>query len=174
MATSEGTYRVIITGFGPFMNIKENPSADIQKLVVKHFEAHFPPSSNVKLLHNGVIVVERDHVDKEIDEIRTKIEANKAANPNDKYFLLHLGVAGSMPKDQLNLETRCFNAMNFKNQNTYAKDFRAEIENKQDLGAIYTCPIQLESIVNKSKRKSNHPNLTLSYSPGNYLCNYIL
>jgi hypothetical protein len=46
-----------------------------------------------------VIIVERDHVDKEISEIQAKIEANRAINPNDKYFVLHLGVAGKMPKD---------------------------------------------------------------------------
>lgn len=174
MSEQEGTYRVIITGFGPFMTITENPSADIQKLVVQNFQSHFPVDGKVQLLHNGVIIVERDHVDKEISEIQAKIEANRAINPNDKYFVLHLGVAGKMPKDQINLESRCFNAMNFKDQNSYEKDFRASIEDGQDLGAIYTCPVDLDTIIGKEKRSEKHPNLNKSYSPGNYLCNYIL
>ena len=93
-------------------------------MVAKHFTEFFGEASNVKLLHSAVIVVERDEVDKEIAIIQEKIEANRAVNPKDKYLLIHLGVAGSLPHDVLNLETRCFNARCFENQNSYKPGLR--------------------------------------------------
>lgn len=173
MSYQEGTYKVVLTGFGPFMDVLENPSADIQKYIVQKFEEHFPTDSGVKLLHQGIIVVEADQVDKEISLIEEKIKNNKANNPNDRYLLLHLGVASKMTKNQLKLETRCFNARNFEDQNSYNEDYRVQIENDQELGAIYTTPINLQSIVDKPQRKDIHPKLVLNYNPGNYLCNYI-
>lgn len=120
--------------------------------MVKNFKNHFPEGSGVKLLHNGIIVVEADHVDREIAIIEQKILQNRVQNPNDKYLLLHLGVAGSLESYQLRLETRCFNARNFRGQNSYDENYRVGIEDGQDLGAIYTTPIDLSAIVNKPKR----------------------
>lgn len=62
----QGNYQVVVTGYGPFMSIKENPSGEIATLVAKQFSDFFGEESAVKLLHTAVIVVERDEVDKEI------------------------------------------------------------------------------------------------------------
>jgi pyrrolidone-carboxylate peptidase len=113
MPTEDYTYRVIITGYGPFMNIKENPSAEVVKCVVNQFEDYFGPSSKVELFYNTVIDVEKDKVDIVIEEIKTKIDQNKEKNPRDRYLVLHLGVSGGQAEDELNLETRCFNAKCF-------------------------------------------------------------
>ena len=170
----QGNYQVVVTGYGPFMSIKENPSGEIAQLVAKNFSEFFGEKSHVKLLHSGVIIVERDEVDKEIEIIKAKIDANKAASPKDKYLLIHLGVAGSLPHDVLNLETRCFNARCFEDQNQHRAGLRGLIEDNQTLGATYTTPVRLYEIADKSPRKDTHPKLVLSYDPGEYLCNYIL
>ena len=120
----QGKYQVVVTGYGPFMSIKENPSGEIATLVGKQFRDFFGEESRVKLLHTAVIVVERDQVDLEIEIIQAKIEANREANPKDRYLLIHLGVAGSLPHDVLNLETRCFNARCFEDQNKYKAGLR--------------------------------------------------
>ena len=168
------SYQVVVTGYGPFMSIKENPSGEIAQLVAKNLPSFFGDQSEVKLLHSAVIVVEKDEVDKEIEIISRKIQANRIANPRDRYLLVHLGVAGSLPHDVLNLETRCFNAKCFENQNSYKAGLRSLIEDQYAVGATYTSPVKLYEIADRSPRKDTHPKLVLSYDPGEYLCNYIL
>lgn len=86
----EPVYQVVVTGYGPFMSIKKNPSDDLQALIRSQFSKRFE-GTNIKLLHSQMIPVEGPEVDKVIDLIDEKVQANKKERPNDRYLMVHLG-----------------------------------------------------------------------------------
>lgn len=171
---TNGNYQVVVTGYGPFMQIKENPSGSIAQLVAKQFPKFFKSDNTYQLLHKAIITVEIDQVDKEIKKIKSKIKKNKEQNPDDKYLIIHLGVAASLPDDVLKLETRCFNAKCFENQNDYKHGLRNAISDKYSLGSTFSTAVRLSEITEVAPRKKGHPKLEVSHDPGEYLCNYIL
>lgn len=88
--TSEPVYQVVVTGYGPFMSIKKNPSDNLQQLIASQFSQRFGASS-IRLLHSQMIPVEGPEVDKVIETIEKKVIENRMKRPDDRYLMVHLG-----------------------------------------------------------------------------------
>lgn len=84
-------YQVVVTGYGPFMSIKKNPSDDLQELISSQFTKRFD-QSRIRLLHSQMIPVEAPEVDKVLDLIHRKVDENRAKRPDDRYLMVHLGM----------------------------------------------------------------------------------
>lgn len=73
----------------------------------------------------------------------------------------------------INLETRCINAKNFKDLNSYNPKLNDQIDLERGADEHYHCPLPVKDFVKRGKMRLKHPYCRVSYSGGKYLCNYI-
>lgn len=81
---------VVLTGFGPFMSVTNNPSDSLVKMLAEGFNTRFK-SKNIVLFHNETVSVDQTSVDTCIAKIKQKVLNNKQKNAQDKYLMLHFG-----------------------------------------------------------------------------------
>lgn len=172
MSASFKKLNVLVTGYGPFMTIKENPSDAVRVEVEKGFEEAFDKdTSQVELIHSENLVVEKDVVDECLQRLDNKIKDHQKENPGEHYLVIHLGVSAGLKHPEVCLERQCTNAKCFVSQNKYIKGTNDPICPSQPPTHSLTTPLPLNSLY--SSLKPSQPCLRLSTDPGTYLCNYI-
>ena len=105
---------VIVTGYGKFMKITENPSKDLAKEVEKHFESAFG-NTNIKLLKREELEVQGFVVNKWVENTAKLIEQKRKENPDNRFLVINIGVWDdpSHPPDTLKFEKNCWNSRQF-------------------------------------------------------------
>lgn len=163
---------VVITGYGPFMTVTENPSATLLEKIIEGWKTRFGDQEDkIKVLLDKELVVHSDHVDTFIKDAEELISSHKKENPGQRYVLIHLGVSGRLPVDKVALESQCFNAMNFKDGDTYESQYCEPIQKEIEVKTPLSTELPLQACIDSLKE--THPCFFFSEDPGHYLCNYI-
>ena len=104
---------LFVSGYGPFMNITNNPSDQLGKMFRDGFAETFQ-GTNIKLgdytsmpvTHNGVMETIQKW-SQQIDQLRTE-------DPLNRFLCINIGVNAGIPNRQLNFERYCFNSRCFE------------------------------------------------------------
>ena len=146
--------KIYISGYGPFMNVVENPS---QKLVEYIIENKNKLNPKCEIIYHTVFDVSVDYVKNNISNCHNIIKESK--NENDLHLIIHFGV--SKESKEINLECRAQN---------YIKDYVnldcVIVENSND----HFCKLDLDLISNKLNEKHK---VKTSLDAGTYLCNFV-
>lgn len=178
----------VITGFGPFGGVDENPTTCIVRQLDSHLRSSNPdcPSSasnntngcNVALADcvKEYIVLETsaEDVNKTMDRVKREyIEAPKAKEQErpQKIVLLHLGVARS---SCFRLEACAYNEATFRipDQKGY-QPMATPIVPSHELGKCYETTLDLEGLKQTLEKEFPAISTSLSTDPGRYVCNYV-
>jgi len=165
------TLQVVVTGYGPFMNVLENPSADLQKEILKEFENRFGSNSGIQLFHGEVLVVHSKDVNTFLEQLDELITKHQETHPRDRFLIVHLGVNGGLRELELQIESKCYNCTNFNDGNVYVPGLQMEIDKQKKLDESLNSTLPLDEIHEILTTK--HPHIKISEDPGRYLCNYI-
>jgi pyrrolidone-carboxylate peptidase len=148
--------KIYLTGYGPFLDVTENPS---QKLVQLILEEKQNLKENCEIVYDKIYQVSVDHVKENVRECHSVIKSNME-KPEVLHLLVHFGV--NTGGKNIHLETRAQN---------YIKDYlKLDClidENHDD----FFCKIDLDKIASELQEKQH--NVTTSINAGTYLCNYI-
>ena len=161
---------VVVTAFGPFMTITENPSDYVRKHIISQFEKKFA-DTNIVLFDTNQLPVEDDMVYEYLNALRTKIRAHQSMHSGEEFLIIHLGVNGGRDVLQVDLERRAFNSKTFRGKNEWDGTCKDQIAEDQ----LYYSHTRTRVPINEiySRLKPKHPFLNVSDSAGRYLCNYI-
>lgn len=167
---------VIVTSFGPFMTITDNPSDEVRKVVLQKFGSSLQvlaadQAHNIELLHSECLAVEDDVCVDFLRKAKELISRHRREHPNEEYLVLHLGVHGGMRELQVNLERRCFNGRCFEGKNSYRPGFLGRVSNLSPIDEVQRTLAPINHI--KARLEAAHPFVEISDNPGRYLCNYI-
>jgi pyroglutamyl-peptidase len=185
-----------LTGFGPFLNVTDNPSSRIARRILElHSESKGVEAGRTaapfELADFEVLEVSIAGVDAYFHQQRDKLElllreratpegAKAAAEEEEIHLFIHLGVYRGL-KDAIRLETKCFNEAHFPSGdfNGVIKDHEPIERDEKGLVAPSTrqttLPLQ-EFMALLQAGSAPTPRLgpwfCLTDDPGRYLCNY--
>jgi len=103
---------VLLSGFGPFMNVTNNPADGLAKHIEKNWLKNFSPSDKINLVIRKELVVAPGPVDKCMKEFKGLIDGISEVAPDDKFLCLHIGV-GNVSGKNVNFEKFAYNARDF-------------------------------------------------------------
>ena len=166
------TLYIFLSGYGPFMNVTNNPSDELGKMFRDNFGETFQ-GVNIKLAdytslpvtHKGVM----DTLEKwsqQIDEIR-----QSEGGALSKFLCINIGVNAGIPNRSLHFERYCFNSRCFEPGNEGSLSDSVAVYNNIENNARLECKFDLESIVDSVS--PYNPFSKTNYDPGTYLCNYV-
>lgn len=161
---------LILTGFGSFNKIKQNPSSlieqEIKEKIIKNKKTF-----NFELLTSKTLEVIDSTVIEELKILSEKISKIKEKNSEAKFLIIHLGVRSQLQEKEIHLERCCYNSKNFKNGNKKILNFSEKIQEEITHEAKFTTTLNLENVVKEFQEEYNF--LKISEDPGRYLCNFI-
>jgi len=108
---------VLISGYGKFLNITENPSSDLAKLVASSFEDTFS-DVKIKLLDHKTLEVRPDVVEGCMKEWKVIIEQKKREKNNNRFLIINMGVNAGISTRNIHFERYCWNSRNFHDDNS--------------------------------------------------------
>jgi pyroglutamyl-peptidase len=154
--------KVYISGYGPFMNIKNNPSHVLVESIINN-KSHYEKQLNYlcELAHNEIYEVSVDYVSRNVTKCYSLIEKEVKCGGKELHLLVHFGVNASA--SSINLEIIAKNEIM-----DYIKPKCRISEEGEDL---YLCKLDLDNI-SKELSKLGH-NIKTSTDAGTYLCNFI-
>jgi pyrrolidone-carboxylate peptidase len=157
---------IYLTAYGPFMNIKINPS----QLLCEKIILEFNKEKNNKIFNEKCSIVKNEILNVNVDFVREKMqefhkiieEENKKLNGKEiMHLLIHFGVHDGSSSLKLEKISKNFINDNIKyNQNICEED-------PQSL----ECKLNIDFICKNMIEKGC--NSTISEDAGTYLCNYI-
>ena len=154
---------IYLTGYGPFMTIKENPAEKVSSYIFQNFSKLNTQTTNI--LYNQIFEVKTDYVDNNISklfDIIKKYENNEEdKDKNILHIIISIGVA----------ENRKVNTLEIRGKNYIYDRIVDKIidENKPD---YYYSKTPIKYII-KGIQNFNNSECKYSNDAGTYLCNYM-
>ena len=169
--------QVVVTAYGPFGGIEDNPSDHIRKAIVEHFGEKFQVQIlnqhyDILLFDSTQLAVEDDVVLAYLGSLYEKVLAHQSTHGfKDEFLLIHLGVNGGLEDLETHLERRCFNGKCFKDKNKGLRGPNTRIDPEEILDHVHRTSLPINRLYERVKVL--HPFFKLNDDPGRYLCNYI-
>ena len=154
---------IYLTGYGPFMTIKENPAEKVSSYIFQNFSKLNTQTTNI--LYNQIFEVKTDYVDNNISklfDIIKKYENNEEdKDKNILHIIISIGVA----------ENRKVNTLEIRGKNYIYDRIVDKIidENKPE---YYYSKTPIKYII-KGIQNFNNSECKYSNDAGTYLCNYM-
>jgi pyroglutamyl-peptidase len=154
---------IYLTGYGPFMTIKENPAEKISSYIFQNYSKLNTQTTNI--LYNQIFEVKTDYVDNNISklfDIIKKYENNEEdKDKNILHIIISIGVA----------ENRKVNTLEIRGKNYIYDRIVDKIidENKPE---YYYSKTPIKYII-KGIQNFNNSECKYSNDAGTYLCNYM-
>jgi len=160
---------VLLSGYGPFLNIKQNPADELGKIISSNFHETFE-NTNIKLLTYESLEVTPHAVETMIQHWLNIINDIRQREPNSKFLSINIGVDQNIEERVMHFERYCFNGRCFdKNSDLTSHDI--QVYEQYPLNHRIECKFDIEGIVNSLK--PYNPFFKISYNPGTYLCGYV-
>ena len=154
---------IYLTGYGPFMTIKENPAEKVSSYIFQNYSKLNTQTTNI--LYNQIFEVKTDYVDNNISklfDIIKKYENNEEdKDKNILHIIISIGVA----------ENRKVNTLEIRGKNYIYDRIVDKIidENKPE---YYYSKTPIKYII-KGIQNFNNSECKYSNDAGTYLCNYM-
>lgn len=160
---------LFVSGYGPFMNITNNPSDELGKMFRDHFAETFQ-GTNIRLADYTSMPVTHQGVMETLEKWSQQIDQIRQADGNSRFLCINIGVNAGIPNRQLKFERYCFNSRCFEPGNEGslcdAQPVYNDIADNQQL----ECKFDIESIVDAIA--PYNPFASVNDNPGTYLCGY--
>jgi pyroglutamyl-peptidase len=156
--------KVYITGYGPFMSIRENPSQKlVEHIVGNKSTIHSHLDNKCEITHDSIYQVSVDYVKQNVTKCHSCIQEclEKENSKSELHLVVHFGVNSGA--QQIHLESTAKN----KIRDYVQYDGKIHDEGEEEL----KCKLDLESVA-KHLQGNNHK-VSTSDDAGTYLCNYI-
>jgi len=160
---------IFLSGYGPFMNITNNPSDELGKMFRDNFGDTFQ-GTNVKLADYSSMPVTHVGVMEILEKWSQQIDQIRQTEPASKFLCINIGVNAGIPNRSLHFERYCFNSRCFEPGNEGALCNDVQVYNDIENNKKMECNFDIESIVDAIT--PYNPFSKINYDPGTYLCGY--
>ena len=174
---------LIVTGFGPFRGVAENPST----ILVKEFQNYLEASDNAaawkrklstRIEKHLVLETSAKGVCHELDALATEIKERNGRHgddprkPKTRIVLLHLGV--NYQGTGFQVEQCAYNDASFRvpDEQGYQPQ-KTAIFSGQDVGATLNTTLNVETLVHNQTLLYPNIETKISRNPGRFVCNYL-
>ena len=150
---------IYLTGYGPFLTIKENPAEKISSYIYDNSSQLNTDFTNI--VYNQIFEVKTEHIDNNISKLFNMVKKYEEENKNILHIILSIGVA----------DNRKVNTLEIRGKNyIYDRIVNKKInENKPE---FYFSKTPIKYII-KAIQGFNNSECKFSNDAGEYLCNYI-
>ena len=151
---------IYLTGYGPFHDIKINPSQLLAEMIYDRKDLISSMFTNISIDLLKIMEVDCSYVDENVKTLYESIEKNQ--DSSTMKLIIHFGVNVNIEAPKFNLETRGIN---------YIKDGlsrNGKINSSMDINAAINTKIDTKYITHKFGT-----NFEVSNNAGSFLCNYI-
>ncbi|AAZ10858.1 pyroglutamyl-peptidase I (PGP), putative [Trypanosoma brucei brucei TREU927] len=162
-----------ITGYGPFLEVTENPSATIAQSVAEQVR-----QSGEADVHHETLDVNLEAVSKYFNRLNESVTAHlEATHPENRVLLVNVGLHSREKEKVLRLEVRAFNELEGN-----PIDDELPLSTCKDSAFVKGCKLEtttalIEELNAIERNGSDHhekPRWIISYDAGRYYCNYAL
>ena len=154
---------IYLTGYGPFMTIKENPAEKVSSYIFQNFSKLNTQTTNI--LYNQIFEVKTDYVDNNIsklfDIIKKYENVEEDKDKNILHIIISIGVA----------ENRKVNTLEIRGKN-YIYDRTVDKIIDENKPEYYYSKTPIKYII-KGIQNFNNSECKYSNDAGTYLCNYM-
>lgn len=156
----EDSIYFIVTGFGPFQGVKDNPTSIIAALLVDYLEQH-TDWATPEMVDTRIIETSAEAAREETDSLLRDLKDKER-----KAVLLHLGV--DCNRDNFYLEQCAYNEANFRIPDE--RGFQPSDKSvSEGCASILRTPLDLEAVRGTVNDKEM---VQISTDPGRFVCNY--
>jgi len=174
---------VVITGFGPFGGVKENPSMLLVAELIAQYEKNgfnmFLPQENKDAKYDCKLVFKFQVLEVSVQDCNDMYK-KYPVREDEEFIFVHIGVdAGGV---KIKLEEMAYNNMSFRipDERGYQPTESPIISNESmPLDFSLQTAVPLNEVINQvnynlqEKFSNMLPLLVLSSDPGRFLCNYV-
>mmetsp|Transcript_20177 Transcript_20177/g.43912 ORF Transcript_20177/g.43912 Transcript_20177/m.43912 type:complete len:299 (-) Transcript_20177:1146-2042(-) len=186
----------IITGFGPFGGVDENPTTYLVRQLDTYLRSSGTTSGSSSNCSSSskdknetvesvmladlvkeyiVLETSAEDVCKTMDRIKREyIDTTSSSSTTKRIVLLHLGVGRS---ECFRLELCAYNEATFRipDQKGYQPELATIVSSDRgdELGKCYKTPLNLKRLSETLQNKFPHIDTSISTDPGRYVCNYV-
>ena len=154
---------IYLTGYGPFMTIKENPAEKVSSYIFQNYSKLNTQTTNI--LYNQIFEVKTDYVDNNIsklfDIIKKYENDEEDKDKNILHIIISIGVA----------ENRKVNTLEIRGKN-YIYDRTVDKIIDENKPEYYYSKTPIKYII-KGIQNFNNSECKYSNDAGTYLCNYM-
>jgi len=158
--------KVIITGFGPFAGVQNNPTQHLCEWLAT--EPSVSSRCNVEIIHAETLCVAAQDVDEWTQHQLCPL-LEKESGPGCTILVLHLGVHGSATC--INLERCAANMADFRSPDQRGCKLSEPIEGSSMQGLTRSTALDLERAASMLKGMGHQ--VQLSCDAGRFLCNWV-
>lgn len=154
--------KVFLTGYGPFMSCRNNPS----EMLCNLFFSEAPKNKTVfdekcEVVHKQIFEVSCEYVSKNVKDLHDLVDQASEINPSTMFLIIHCGV--NMGAEKVYLERTSQNYINdYEGLNCRICSEQAE---------CLISKLNLEEILTELQKQSLK--CGISDDAGTYLCNYV-
>ena len=165
----------IITGFGPFAGVPDNPTS----ILVRHLQDELENNQNNHMYETHVLETSAEYVREKISDIYKGLKQSSIEKSKDVIIILHLGV--NYRGKVFHLEQCAYNDATFR-----VADERGYRPNKElvhtnnsetattthEWGKCLKTTLDVQSLCNDLQKGDNAEEVVVSTDPGRFVCNY--
>ena len=170
---ANATRAFVVTGFGPFGGVEENPSTVIVRKIGSYLrsqdETHSKNETSVAGQIRECLILETSA--RAVDEALERIQNDYCCSDSSKILLLHLGVGRS---EGFRLESCAYNEATFRIPDIKGYQPKEQaIVSLDPVGHSYPTSLDLEAL--QKQMDEDFPNIStvISIDPGRFVCNYV-
>eukprot|EP00531_Pseudo-nitzschia_arenysensis_P008224 CAMPEP_0116134416 /NCGR_PEP_ID=MMETSP0329-20121206/10632_1 /TAXON_ID=697910 /ORGANISM="Pseudo-nitzschia arenysensis, Strain B593" /LENGTH=242 /DNA_ID=CAMNT_0003629121 /DNA_START=22 /DNA_END=753 /DNA_ORIENTATION=- len=168
----------VITGFGPFGGVEENPTTVIVSKIDLYLRSSLKGDSEThastvadRIKECVIVETSAQAVNETLERIQTQYCCSCDDDENSKILLLHLGVGRSQG---FRLESCAYNEATFRisDQKGY-QPFQQAIVESDPVENSYPTSLDLKALQSKMTRDFPTISTAISTDPGRFVCNYV-
>ena len=154
---------IYLTGYGPFMTIKENPAEKVSSYIFQNFSKL--NTQTTKILYNQIFEVKTDYVDNNISKLFDIIKKYENNEEDKDKNILHIIISIGVD------ENRKVNTLEIRGKN-YIYDRTVDKIIDENKPEYYYSKTPIKYII-KGIQNFNNSECKYSNDAGTYLCNYM-
>ncbi|KAG7356394.1 pyrrolidone-carboxylate peptidase [Nitzschia inconspicua] len=180
VAASNSVPRIIVTGFGPFGGVTDNPTTVIVRKL-RSFLEQADKFAHLATLVEDCIILETSvqDVNQTCDRLEAQFSKNSGEGEKDEeqtrrttIILLHLGVDEGT--SIFKVESCAYNEANFRIPDQQGRQPRnVSIFEEEEYQSCLRTSLDVQNLAQCMKRCFPHIGTMISTDPGRYVCNYV-
>ena len=167
----------IITGFGAFAGVPNNPTS----ILIQRLQDELDNNQNKYMYETHVLETSAEYVREKLSDIYKGLKQSSSEKSKDAIIILHLGVINYTGK-VFHLEQCAYNDATFRvadergyrpnKELVLLKDNETSSESTHEWGKCLKTTLDVHSLCNDLQKEYKAEKVVVSTDPGRFVCNY--
>ena len=157
----------IITGFGPFAGVPDNPTS----VLIKRLQEQLDNNQNKHMFETHILETSAEYVCEKLSDIYNGLKQSSSKS-KDIIIILHLGV--NYRGKVFHLEQCAYNDATFRvaDERGYRPNKELVLQHTHEWGKCLRTTVDVQSLCSILMKEDNAEEVVVSTDPGRFVCNY--